>query len=164
MLGFSLFPDLGCQQCANGWLTYGRSCFYLSTFRLSWDESQKNCTARGGSLAVITNQSVQVELMLLNFWSHWLVSITIRLKKMLIAFVCVNINALSSRISWLRRENWITGLGWDAMDKNGPGPMGLSCNRGYLSTCYFLLIDCFIFVVFSCFSCVFFYWGHCWVW
>ncbi|XP_071324372.1 early activation antigen CD69 isoform X2 [Trachinotus anak] len=50
---------LGCQQCADGWLTLGRSCFYLSTFRLSWDKSQMNCTARGGSLAVITSQSIQ---------------------------------------------------------------------------------------------------------
>uniref|UniRef100_A0AAQ6IVW9 C-type lectin domain-containing protein n=1 Tax=Anabas testudineus TaxID=64144 RepID=A0AAQ6IVW9_ANATE len=50
---------LGCQQCADGWLTYGRSCFYLSTVRLSWDESQRNCTARGASLAVITTKSVQ---------------------------------------------------------------------------------------------------------
>ncbi|XP_039973558.1 early activation antigen CD69 isoform X2 [Xiphias gladius] len=51
--------DHGCQQCADGWLTFGRTCFYLSTFRLSWDQSQRNCTSRGGSLAVITNQRVQ---------------------------------------------------------------------------------------------------------
>ncbi|XP_041845144.1 early activation antigen CD69 isoform X2 [Melanotaenia boesemani] len=49
----------GCQQCANGWLTYGRSCFFLSTFRLTWAESQMNCSSRGGSLAVITSQNVQ---------------------------------------------------------------------------------------------------------
>ncbi|KAM7383318.1 hypothetical protein PAMP_002981 [Pampus punctatissimus] len=51
---------LGCQQCPNGWLPLDRSCFYLSTFRLSWNMSQKNCTARGGSLAVITSQRLQV--------------------------------------------------------------------------------------------------------
>lgn len=50
---------LGCMQCADGWLTFGRSCFYLSTTRLSWVESQKNCTSRGGSLAVITSQTLQ---------------------------------------------------------------------------------------------------------
>ncbi|XP_068591992.1 type-2 ice-structuring protein isoform X2 [Cebidichthys violaceus] len=50
---------LGCRQCPDGWLTFGRSCFYLSTFRLSWDESQRNCTARGGALAVVTSQKVQ---------------------------------------------------------------------------------------------------------
>ncbi|XP_040900240.1 early activation antigen CD69 isoform X2 [Toxotes jaculatrix] len=50
---------IGCQQCADGWLTFEHSCFYLSTFRLSWDQSQRNCTSRGGSLAVITSQRVQ---------------------------------------------------------------------------------------------------------
>ncbi|XP_031708674.1 C-type lectin domain family 4 member E isoform X1 [Anarrhichthys ocellatus] len=55
----SLLPHLGCRQCADGWLTFGRSCFYLSTFRLSWDESQRNCTARGGALAVVTSRKVQ---------------------------------------------------------------------------------------------------------
>nr|XP_020466598.1 killer cell lectin-like receptor subfamily G member 1 isoform X2 [Monopterus albus] len=54
--------DLGCQRCSDGWLTYGRSCFYLSTYRLTWDESVNNCTSRGGSLAVITSQEVQVFL------------------------------------------------------------------------------------------------------
>ncbi|XP_028984911.1 early activation antigen CD69 isoform X2 [Betta splendens] len=51
--------NFGCRQCASGWLSYGRSCFYLSTFRLSWDESQRNCTASGGSLAVIGSQTTQ---------------------------------------------------------------------------------------------------------
>ncbi|XP_068998643.1 C-type lectin domain family 9 member A isoform X2 [Embiotoca jacksoni] len=58
------FPNVqsrhhGCKHCADGWLTFGRSCFYLSTFRLSWDQSQQNCTSRGGSLAVITSRPVQ---------------------------------------------------------------------------------------------------------
>ncbi|XP_073341467.1 C-type lectin domain family 4 member E isoform X2 [Pagrus major] len=52
-------PDRRCQQCADGWLTFGRSCFFLSTFRLNWDESQRNCSASGGSLAVISSQSLQ---------------------------------------------------------------------------------------------------------
>ncbi|XP_030605533.1 C-type lectin domain family 4 member E isoform X2 [Archocentrus centrarchus] len=50
---------IGCKQCAEGWLTFGRSCFFLSTFRLRWSESQQNCTSRGGSLAVITSKDVQ---------------------------------------------------------------------------------------------------------
>ncbi|XP_040021770.2 C-type lectin domain family 4 member A [Gasterosteus aculeatus] len=48
-----------CQQCAKGWLPFGRSCFFLSTYRLSWDESQRNCTANGGALAVVSNRRVQ---------------------------------------------------------------------------------------------------------
>ncbi|KAM6994239.1 C-type lectin domain family 9 member A [Tautogolabrus adspersus] len=72
----ALFPNvqlqyLGCRQCADGWLTFGRSCFYLSTFRLSWDQSQSNCTSRGGSLAVISNPEIQSFLTMkgkLNYW------------------------------------------------------------------------------------------------
>uniref|UniRef100_A0A3Q2QQJ8 Si:dkey-26c10.5 n=1 Tax=Fundulus heteroclitus TaxID=8078 RepID=A0A3Q2QQJ8_FUNHE len=60
----SRFPNFpvkrpACQQCARGWLTFGRSCFFLSTTRLTWPESQKNCSASGGSLAVVTSKSVQ---------------------------------------------------------------------------------------------------------
>lgn len=82
----SLYPNTGsqhrsCQQCADGWLTFGRSCFFLSTFRLSWDESQKNCSSQGGSLAVISSLSVQQFLThegKMNYWiglkqnsNHW---------------------------------------------------------------------------------------------
>uniref|UniRef100_A0A3Q3JET2 C-type lectin domain-containing protein n=1 Tax=Monopterus albus TaxID=43700 RepID=A0A3Q3JET2_MONAL len=57
ILGFSpFFPDPGHKRCSDGWLTFGQSCFYLSTYRLNWDKSQRNCTSRGGSLAVITSQ------------------------------------------------------------------------------------------------------------
>ncbi|XP_070767875.1 early activation antigen CD69 isoform X2 [Enoplosus armatus] len=52
-------PQYGCRNCPDEWLTFGQSCFFLSTFRLSWDESQRNCSARGGSLAVVTSQRVQ---------------------------------------------------------------------------------------------------------
>lgn len=50
---------LPCLHCPRGWLLFGRSCFYLSTSRLSWDESQKNCSSVGGSLVIITDQTVQ---------------------------------------------------------------------------------------------------------
>ncbi|XP_026173335.1 early activation antigen CD69 isoform X3 [Mastacembelus armatus] len=62
----------GCRQCADGWLTFGRSCFYLSTFRLSWEESQKNCSSRGGSLAVITSQKVQNFLTKMGKVKYWI--------------------------------------------------------------------------------------------
>ncbi|KAM4580937.1 early activation antigen CD69 isoform 2-T2 [Odontesthes bonariensis] len=72
-----LFPNfhskrIGCQQCAKGWLTYGRSCYFLSTFRLSWAESQQNCTSSGGSLAVITNQNVQTFLTRKGNLKYWI--------------------------------------------------------------------------------------------
>ncbi|XP_029928978.1 C-type lectin domain family 4 member E isoform X2 [Myripristis murdjan] len=52
-------PRLGCQQCADGWLPFDSECYYLSRHRLNWEESQRNCTARGGHLAIITNQRLQ---------------------------------------------------------------------------------------------------------
>lgn len=60
----ALFPNiqlqyLGCRQCADGWLTFGRSCFFLSTYRLNWEDSQKNCTSRGGNLAIISSPDIQ---------------------------------------------------------------------------------------------------------
>lgn len=53
------FKRPACQQCARGWLTFGASCFFLSTTRLTWHESQKNCSSHGGSLAIVSSQSVQ---------------------------------------------------------------------------------------------------------
>ncbi|XP_059195223.1 early activation antigen CD69 [Centropristis striata] len=73
----ALFPNiqpqhLGCRQCANGWLTFGTSCFYLSTFRLSWDESQRNCSSRGGALAVVSNKRVQSFLTTKGKMQYWI--------------------------------------------------------------------------------------------
>ncbi|XP_051262126.1 C-type lectin domain family 4 member E isoform X1 [Dicentrarchus labrax] len=61
-----------CHKCADGWLTFGQSCFFLSTTRLSWDESQKNCSARGGSLAVISSPRVQRFLTKEGKFSYWI--------------------------------------------------------------------------------------------
>ncbi|XP_060936758.1 early activation antigen CD69-like [Limanda limanda] len=51
-----------CNPCGDGWLLFEKTCFYLSTVRLNWSMSKNNCTAGGGSLAVITSQSVQTFL------------------------------------------------------------------------------------------------------
>ncbi|XP_068614029.1 early activation antigen CD69 [Brachionichthys hirsutus] len=48
-----------CEHCPDGWLKFGQWCFFLSTFRLSWDESWRNCSTKGGSLAVIGSRTVQ---------------------------------------------------------------------------------------------------------
>ncbi|KAI3360517.1 hypothetical protein L3Q82_002404 [Scortum barcoo] len=63
---------LGCRQCADGWLTLGRSCFYLSKFRLNWAESQRNCSARGGSLAVVSSPTIQNFLTEKGKMSYWI--------------------------------------------------------------------------------------------
>ncbi|KAM9723982.1 killer cell lectin-like receptor subfamily B member 1A isoform 1-T1 [Menidia menidia] len=95
-----LFPDIhskrpGCQQCAKGWLTYGRSCYFLSTFRLTWTESQQNCSSRGGSLAVISNQNIQNFLTRKGNMKYW-----IGLRHTGAAWTWVNNNALQDSY-WL---------------------------------------------------------------
>ncbi|XP_029307412.1 early activation antigen CD69 isoform X1 [Cottoperca gobio] len=64
--------DPACKLCPQGWRSFGRWCFYLSTFRMSWDESQKNCTARGGALAVVTSQKVQSFLTKEGNMDYWI--------------------------------------------------------------------------------------------
>ncbi|XP_049587742.1 lectin BRA-3 [Syngnathus scovelli] len=51
-----------CNQCPLGWFRLDQTCFFASTFRLSWEESQKNCSGEGGSLAVVSSQKVQTFL------------------------------------------------------------------------------------------------------
>nr|XP_046255223.1 C-type lectin domain family 9 member A isoform X2 [Scatophagus argus] len=73
----TLFPNgqiqyRQCQQCAKGWLTFGHSCFFLSTSRLSWDESQRNCSSRGGSLAIINSPEVQRFLTQKGKMNYWI--------------------------------------------------------------------------------------------
>nr|XP_057909841.1 early activation antigen CD69 [Doryrhamphus excisus] len=48
-----------CHKCPTGWVRLDQSCFYLSTFRLSWEQSQKNCSAEGSSLAVVSSHKIQ---------------------------------------------------------------------------------------------------------
>lgn len=61
-----LLPVYRCQQCPMGWLKFDQQCFYLSTTRLNWDNSRKNCSASGGSLAVIHTKKVQVDVIRLS--------------------------------------------------------------------------------------------------
>ncbi|XP_060936760.1 early activation antigen CD69 [Limanda limanda] len=61
------FPNIhhqkhDCHQCGNGWLPFEKSCYYLSTVRMTWSMSKNNCTARGGRLAIISSQNVQTFL------------------------------------------------------------------------------------------------------
>uniref|UniRef100_A0A1A8HC77 C-type lectin domain-containing protein n=1 Tax=Nothobranchius korthausae TaxID=1143690 RepID=A0A1A8HC77_9TELE len=62
----------GYQQCAKGWLPHGKSCYFLSTLRLSWADSQKNCSSGGGSLAVVSSQGVQHFLTRSGNLTYWI--------------------------------------------------------------------------------------------
>ncbi|XP_077455549.1 CD209 antigen-like protein A [Stigmatopora argus] len=48
-----------CYTCLPGWVRLDRSCFFLSTTGLSWDQSEGECSRRGGSLAVMKSDRVQ---------------------------------------------------------------------------------------------------------
>ncbi|XP_034030468.1 killer cell lectin-like receptor subfamily B member 1A [Thalassophryne amazonica] len=61
-----------CQLCAKGWLTFEGWCFYVSTFRLNWEESERNCRNKGGSLAVITDSRVQSFLTQKGMAKYWI--------------------------------------------------------------------------------------------
>ncbi|XP_068426381.1 C-type lectin domain family 4 member C isoform X2 [Clinocottus analis] len=63
---------LNCGRCPAGWLFFRRSCFYLSTYRLNWDKSQSNCTARGGALAVVTSLKAQNFLIEKGKMEYWI--------------------------------------------------------------------------------------------
>ncbi|RVE62772.1 hypothetical protein OJAV_G00160950 [Oryzias javanicus] len=60
-----------CALCPRGWIPLDKHCYYLSTFRLTWDKSQENCTKNGGSLAVITSQKVQNYLSQEGYLNYW---------------------------------------------------------------------------------------------
>uniref|UniRef100_A0A8C6NIM2 C-type lectin domain-containing protein n=1 Tax=Nothobranchius furzeri TaxID=105023 RepID=A0A8C6NIM2_NOTFU len=72
VLNVLFFPDHCYQQCAKGWLPYGKSCYFLSTLRLSWADSQKNCSSGGGSLAVISSRGVQHFLTRTGNLTYWI--------------------------------------------------------------------------------------------
>ncbi|XP_061631880.1 early activation antigen CD69-like [Phyllopteryx taeniolatus] len=62
-----------CNQCPPGWLRLEESCFFLSTLKLSWEESQRNCLEKGGSLAVVSSHKVQYFLSQCgNFMKYWI--------------------------------------------------------------------------------------------
>ncbi|XP_030013789.1 C-type lectin domain family 7 member A isoform X2 [Sphaeramia orbicularis] len=60
------------RECPKSWLMLDQSCFFLSTYRLSWDESQRNCTNRGGSLTIINSQRVQTFLSKKGNLKYWI--------------------------------------------------------------------------------------------
>ncbi|XP_034030469.1 natural killer cells antigen CD94-like [Thalassophryne amazonica] len=88
-----------CQLCAEGWLTFEGWCFYLSTFRLNWEESQRNCRNKGGSLAVITNSRVQTFLTEEGIVKYW-----IGLRQNATSWNWVNVTALGESF-WAERKS-----------------------------------------------------------
>lgn len=49
--------DVGCPS---GWLLFASRCYYVSSRRMSWDESRQDCRRRGSDLVVIETRLEQV--------------------------------------------------------------------------------------------------------
>lgn len=49
--------DVGCPS---GWLLFASRCYYISSRRMSWDESRQDCRQRGSDLVVIESRLEQV--------------------------------------------------------------------------------------------------------
>ncbi|KFP98348.1 C-type lectin domain family 4 member E, partial [Leptosomus discolor] len=45
--------------CPEGWRCFQEKCYYLSTDRMSWFESEQNCTGMGSHLVVINSKEEQ---------------------------------------------------------------------------------------------------------
>ncbi|NWT90946.1 CLC6A protein, partial [Lanius ludovicianus] len=48
--------------CPMGWRRFQRSCYFLSTDKMNWAESEQNCTGMGSQLVVINSKAEQVEI------------------------------------------------------------------------------------------------------
>lgn len=56
----SLCTDRGWMCCPKGWKRFKRNCYFLSTDKMSWAESEQNCTGMGSQLVVINSKAEQV--------------------------------------------------------------------------------------------------------
>ncbi|XP_024123657.2 C-type lectin domain family 4 member E [Oryzias melastigma] len=86
----------GRKRCPYEWHTNGSYCFFLSTFTLTWDQSQSKCSSICGSLAVIPSQEVQNSLTEKGNLMYW-----IGLKKHQSAWQWVN-NKTLEKSYWTR--------------------------------------------------------------
>ncbi|XP_027761900.1 C-type lectin domain family 4 member D-like [Empidonax traillii] len=48
--------------CPKDWKRFQNSCYFLSLDKMSWAESEQNCTGMGSQLVVINNEEEQVFL------------------------------------------------------------------------------------------------------
>ncbi|XP_051720447.1 C-type lectin domain family 4 member C isoform X2 [Ctenopharyngodon idella] len=61
-----------CSNCAKGWLKFENTCYFLSQNRLTWQKSREECQRKGGDLAVITNERVQMYLSRQGNLHYWI--------------------------------------------------------------------------------------------
>ncbi|XP_026874774.2 C-type lectin domain family 6 member A-like [Electrophorus electricus] len=65
----------GCKKygfCEEGWKSLGVKCYYFSTVKLNWTQSQDHCVEKGGYLVIITSQTEQ-DVISTHIWeNHWI--------------------------------------------------------------------------------------------
>ncbi|XP_023282202.1 C-type lectin domain family 4 member D-like [Seriola lalandi dorsalis] len=49
-------PGLTCSECPPQWFQVGDKCFHIRTDKRDWLDSENNCTASGGHLAILTTR------------------------------------------------------------------------------------------------------------
>ncbi|XP_066197290.1 C-type lectin domain family 4 member D-like isoform X2 [Sylvia atricapilla] len=54
--------ERGWTCCPKGWRRFQRSCYFLSLDKMTWAESEQNCTGMGSQLVVINSKAEQVFL------------------------------------------------------------------------------------------------------
>ncbi|XP_058603681.1 CD209 antigen-like protein D isoform X2 [Onychostoma macrolepis] len=65
-------PQPLCRDCGKGWLKFENTCYFLSQNRLTWQQSREECQRKGGDLAVITNERVQMYLSKMGNLHYWI--------------------------------------------------------------------------------------------
>ncbi|XP_060720829.1 C-type lectin domain family 4 member A-like [Tachysurus vachellii] len=59
-------------QCEEGWKSLGLKCYYFSSSKLNWEQSQDYCVEKGGHLVIITSQTEQDFVVSQIGETHWI--------------------------------------------------------------------------------------------
>ncbi|KFU94541.1 C-type lectin domain family 6 member A, partial [Chaetura pelagica] len=62
--------------CPKGWRRFQEKCYYLSDDKMSWAESEQNCTGMGSHLVVINSKAEQVEVFTNAYETRYYIGLT----------------------------------------------------------------------------------------
>ncbi|XP_058260432.1 C-type lectin domain family 6 member A-like isoform X2 [Hemibagrus wyckioides] len=72
VLKYKATENQTCTLCEEGWKSLGLKCYYFSTHKLNWTQSQDYCVEKGGHLVIITGQTEQDFLVSQIGETHWI--------------------------------------------------------------------------------------------